>query len=684
MDLRADKKSLKKLLAIDEQQFRIPPYQRPYSWTADQVDDLWEDLVSSDGHFLGSIVMSTEDESRPQIIDGQQRLTTLMLLLSAIRDQYHARAMLKQVQRIDRRFIADDLAEGDSQFKFRTGSANWPVFRDFVLRGPTDPARRDDVSVLDRITRARNRQLIDNLNRLRALLGGHLKSLPEPDQDTWLEWFDKMIMERVELVVIEVPELSDAFLLFETLNDRGMQLSGADLLKSHLLGQIADRESAEDVESASQQWDDMLESLGASVDVSRFLRHYLLGTIPRVQQDEVFDYFKRRVKADGARFVLDEISRSARAYGEFEDPTRVTHPATRRVLTDLKTLRAVTCYIALLPARRYLSENDFVEFARLAEVLTYRYSSVVGLGTRELERKYHDAAKMLIESEGRRLSDARRVLVAAMPDSEQFRVAFERLEMGRQYLLRYTLRKIEESLAETKEKELKTSDLVHIEHIMPQTLSDEWRAALGPDVERHAEALNKWGNLTLFYAGLNIPASNKTFAEKRPYYEKSDVELTRRLTRFETWGVPQIEARQRELAGVADALWSVKPEPGSETVVEALPRFAAELGELWPAVEQFCVETSADEIAQLAARLPSHLAEHKVHSGQAARLAARIQDLVAEWASLDAAQRSVVRAATAYFLEADDAIPDHAAAGLGDDEAVVDAAFVALGRAERT
>jgi len=111
MELTADKKSLKNLLAVAEQQFRIPPYQRPYAWTSDQVDDLWDDLVANlgSGHFLGSVVLSSEDESRPQVIDGQQRLTTLMLLMSTLRDECHARGLTQQVQRIDRRLIADDL-----------------------------------------------------------------------------------------------------------------------------------------------------------------------------------------------------------------------------------------------------------------------------------------------------------------------------------------------------------------------------------------------------------------------------------------------------------------------------------------------------------------------------------------------------------------------------------------------
>ena len=171
----------------------------------------------------------------------------------------------------------------------------------------------------------------------------------------------------------------------------------------------------------------MLATLGAQVDVTRFLRHYLLGTIPKVKKDEVFEHFKKRVQGSGAHDVLEDLRIAAVSYGEFENPSKVTQASTRQALTDLQTLRAVTCYIALLPARHYLSEQDFLDFARLAEVLTYRYSSVAGYGTNDLERKYHDAAKILINSKGGQLDDARAELIAALPPSEVFLPAFERL-----------------------------------------------------------------------------------------------------------------------------------------------------------------------------------------------------------------------------------------------------------------
>ena len=135
---------------------------------------------------------------------------------------------------------------------------------------------------------------------------------------------------------------------------------------------------------------------------------------------------------------------------------------------------------------------------------------------------------MLIASEGAEVANAAQILIDSMPDSNTFRAAFDKMRMGTQYILRYTLRRIEAHLYAGAEKELKPNNLVHIEHIMPQTLTDSWRAELGNEgVERHLEFLNRYGNLTLFYSGYNIPASNKSFDEKQAYYAGSDVILTR-------------------------------------------------------------------------------------------------------------------------------------------------------------
>ncbi len=685
MDLQADKKSLRKLLGMEDEQFRIPHYQRPYSWTWEQVDDLWDDLMENvaTGHFLGSLVLASENEYKPQVIDGQQRLTTLMILLSVLRDACLERGMAKDAQKIQTRLIADQFAEGDARYKFKTGAVNWSVFRDFILREPDDPKRRglEDVSSLPSHVRERNKPLLSNLIRIQARLSAVLEKLGAEEQQTWLVKFTNDLMGHVELVVIEVKELADAFLLFETLNDRGLQLSAADLLKSHLLGQFARTyTSEEDVEEAAGQWDEMLEELGANVDVSRFLRHYLLGYRPSVKKDEVFDHFKSLVKKRDPQWVLEELRTVARLYGEFEDPTKVTHEPTRQALQDLQTLRAMTCYIALLPARRYLSEIDFIAFARLAEILTFRYSTVVGLGTNELERKYRDAAHLLIASEGGDLELARQVLIQAMPDDHTFKAAFDKMRMGTQYLLRYTIQRLEAHLDDGAEKELKVNNLVHIEHIMPQTLTDEWREALGAEgVEHHAEFLNRYGNLTLFYYGYNIPASNKSFGDKQQYYSKSDVHLTRELTELPVWDLAAIQQRQTRLGELANEVWAIPRSPSrSPATRNSAERFRAALGALWPRVQPFCREVPSPLVEAWSDDLPQHLQGHAAQGPRAAELAQRLINLSGRWETYDTHQRAVLAGAVGYFQAFDDETPDKTPNGLDDDAVVVEAAEAAL------
>lgn len=683
MDLRADKKSLRKLLGMEDEQFRIPHYQRPYSWTSEQVDDLWDDLTenASTGHFLGSLVLASEDDTKPQVIDGQQRLTTLMMILAALRDACVERGMDKDAQRIQTRLTANYFADGDARYKFKTGAVNWPIFRDFVLREPDDPKRQgiESESTLPGHVRERNALLISNFRRLVSHLTDKLASLDDAAQRAWLAGFTRDLMDRVELVVIEVKQLADAFLLFETLNDRGLQLSAADLLKSHLLGQFAKAYSSEEeVDEAAVQWDGMLEDLGAAVDVSRFLRHYLLGYQQAVKKDEVFDHFKDLIRKHDPQWVLDELRAVARIYGELETPSRVAHTPTRAVLEDLQTLRATTCYIALLPARRYLSESDFINFARLAETLTFRYSTVVGLGTNELERRYRDAAQTLIASEGADIERARQILIEAMPDSKTFLAAFDKMRMGTQYLLRYTLRRLEAHVHIGAEVELKTNNLVHIEHILPQTLTDDWRAVLGVDgVERHGEYLNRYGNLALFYYGYNIPASNKSFDQKKEYYTQSDVALTRELAAVDTWNLEAIERRQHRLGTLADAAWAI---PGAEPPIfksDALAEFRRQLGDLWPAVERHCTEVPPAMVEAWSDELPLHLSGHP-HESKAAELAKRLVDLSSRWEAYDARQRAVIAGAVGYFLELEDAIRDESDSGLDDDAVVVQAAEASL------
>lgn len=696
MDLRAERVTLNKLFGTIGEQFQVPPFQRPYAWEAEQVDDLWDDLISTleDGHFLGTVVLSETDDASTQIIDGQQRLTTLLILLGLIRDEYD-RLGSNYSGRIQQLMLADSYAHGDDTFRLRVSEANWRPFRDLVLRSADDPERLTEAKMvsLPKDMRARNTSLVDNRNRLDGRLKDWLAQHEGPERVRRLERLEKSIVGKIQMVAIRVGSVTDAFLLFETLNDRGLQLSAADLLKNHLLAQVAARTQSEgNVREAAAEWDRLLDDLGPSVDVTRFLRHYLLISQPKVRKDDVFDRFKDGVAKNGPYRLLGDLRVFAKLYGDFEDPNRVEERDVAEVLEDLKILRAVSCYSALMPARRFLSSADFVAFARLAEVLTYRYSTIASLDSKELERVYHRAAKLLAESEGAELEAARSELIRVIPDSETFKNAFMHQRMGKQYLVRYTLGRIEEAISQEREKQLRPNAKVHIEHIMPQTPSEHWQGVLQERMEEYPDFVNRWGNLTLLYYRANTSISNGPFSTKRLEYERSEVTLTRRLAQSESWDLDSILDRQAWLAAEADRIWSI------EVLDRTLPEREAIVTESHPSsflgadeaaeFESYVTETSAEEALGLRTRVDGHLRAVREHVeaggagnlGLAEGIAAALSRLIDGSGTLDARGRSWLRGAVEYFVAIEDSQPDLASeSGLDDDAGVVNAVMRALG-----
>jgi hypothetical protein len=695
VELSAQKESITQLFGVLGVQYQVPVYQRPYAWEYDQIDDLWDDLRGAVGglHFMGSVVLSVEDREHPQIIDGQQRLTTIALLLGLLRDELHA---LGAEEAGKAQFLlTNDFETGDDRFRMKLGINNRKVFRDLVLRGPSDGLRLDPASAaLSHEERSRNARLLFNRERLHQCLTQDLAAVVPTSQRARLVKLLDTIAKRLEFVTIRVGKVNDAFMLFETLNDRGLQLSAADLLKNHLLARVAQRtESDEEVLAMASEWDGMVDDLGPGVDIVRFFRHFLLVRFPDVSKEAVYDRFKELVQSDGPEELLVELRIAAKAYGEFEDPDRVAkdEPGVRDVLRDLKTIRAVRCYVTLLPGRRWLSSTDFLRLARTAEILTYRHSSVGGREAKSLEAVYHRAARILDASKGERVDDALQILRQQIPSDADFVTDFMRLRMGVQYLVRYTFERIEADLSRNGEKVLKPGGRVHIEHIMPRSLSAPWQQALGGDAAFASDYLERWGNLTLLAAPLNISASNNGFDNKRRFYKVSEVALTRRLADLDRWNFAAIEARQRWLAEQAARLWSVEAQSLTPPVGRPEGVESRSLGlplEIATRFQPLCEETSFQELLENRPRLQSYLAMVEIESGTrdidvhaAKRIAEALAQLVQASGDLDAEHRKLVRGAVEYYLLGEDADADLLSEnGFEDDRQVLNAVCAAVGR----
>jgi hypothetical protein len=562
IELTATKTNLNSLLGVPGQQFIIPEYQRPYAWGDDQIDELWEDLLGSlgSGHFMGSLVLNVEQEDAPQVIDGQQRLTTLVVLLALIRDRYHD--IGSQYAGQPDQLLLNSFAKGSQAFKLRSGDANWPVLRDFVLRSPADEQRKalTQLSSLDKSVRTRNKRLVSNAKRLAKHLNNHI--LGTGNTETMLYRLEQHVRTGLEFVAIRVGNVADAFLLFETLNDRGLRLSAADLLKSHILSQIA-KETNDDsmTRDASTEWDALIASLGA-VDVTRFLRHYLLMSRAKVRKDDVFDEFKKDVRAAGGLASLHRLRSYAVDYGRLMDPGKVEDPHARAALEAIHGQNSVTHFVLLLPALHHLDGPSFAKVCRMAEVLSFRWV-VCGLNAQELESNYAKTAQLLDTAAGDAVDEVLAHLRSVMPGSDAFQEGFRQVRMGVKYVTRYVLAAIERAL--NPHGELKPSDEVHIEHILPRTRTEYWEARVPAD-EDYSDIAQRWGNLTLLHQAPNQQISNGPFATKRTLYASSDLRITREIAVLEEWDHEAIDMRQRWLAAIADQVWSPDFDTKSLTV----------------------------------------------------------------------------------------------------------------------
>lgn len=699
MDLQAKKASLGELLGQKRVQLQVPPYQRAYAWTNEQIDDLWDDIIAALGsrHFIGSIVLAIENSQNPQIIDGQQRLTTLTILLGLLRDRYWNLGNENAALGIQEDLLfASRREEDDAQYALLLGRSNWRVFRDLVLRPPNDPLRLNLAEEqLSHEERYRNARLLDNYTRLSDRLDNWLEGFPLDMRAKRLADLERVIVDGLELVEIRMSDLSDAFLLFETLNDRGLQLSAADLLKNHLLGQVAGiAKDRDDVERMSTRWDEMLDILGRRVDLTRFFRHYLLVRHHPVAKEEVYDRFKKEVAELGPEALMTELAKAAQSYGDFEDPNRIAskEPQVAAVLHDLQTLRAVRCYVMLLPARRWLSPGDFVTVARRAEVLTYRYSSICGLDAKALELVYHKAAKVLDTKRQDGLAEAIELLDGAMPDSDEFVAAFMRQKMGVQYLLRYTLARIEDHLAPGLERPVQL-ERSHIEHIMPKTLDDNWVRVLGDGGARHQDYVHRWGNLTLLHSRQSQTASNRTLDGKRSSYRSSEIRLTQLLSKESEWGYEQIDRRQEWLAHLADEIWTphgptvaLRPDiaGGASRQATNLPPDVRQL------FESLHREITVEELIDLLPGLDVHISDIEIAAAtnpdidvaRALDLHRCLTALVEDAIDMGAEERTLVAAAVEYFTLREDDSDDLSEQGLRDDALVANTVCRLLGRGD--
>jgi uncharacterized protein with ParB-like and HNH nuclease domain len=575
-------------------QYVVPLFQRPYSWDIKEWGVLWDDLAelyeeeNPRTHFIGSIV-TMPTQSVPEgvakflLIDGQQRFTTAFLLLSAIRDKAKLQETGTLAEEIDQTLLKNPFKQGNDAFKLLPTQSDREAFLQ-IVRG--EPVSND--SQIAKGHRFFERKLrtpgIENLEKLK-----------------------QVVVSNLILVSIVLDRDDNPHLVFESLNAKGRALSQADLIRNYFFMKI---HVDEQEKQYAAHWKPMQDKLDENL--TEFIRHFLMKDGGVVKQGEVYFALKGRADGKSRQEIIDylaEIARYADLYAKLLRPEFESSVTLREQLTMLNRIEVTTAYPFLLNiyqdyAANSLLESQFSEVLKVLEnYLVRRF--ICGVPTYGLNKMfptlYAQAKQNPDFIEG--LKDSLRT--KQYPRDVEFR---ERLITSKLYgpserieKTKIVLERLEESFDH---QEQVNFDDLQIEHVMPQTLTDSWKAALGESWETTYELLlHTLGNLTL--TGYNAPLSNDDFVQKQEILGQSHLELNKYFRNLDGWGEQAIRQRAEILAERAVQVWKYFCSEQAEAptllqgVTGTTPKALIIMGQRfdvssWREVEQLTLEVLAE------------------------------------------------------------------------------------------
>lgn len=588
-------------------QFVIPIYQRTYSWTEKECRQLWDDLRRAGRsahipvHFLGSVVyveesLSTNTSRSPQlVIDGQQRLTSVTLLLAAllrvIKDGEPVDGF--SAKKIRNRYLLDPDEDGERAFK--------------LLLSKTDRTTLNAIVNGDDLPEAVSLRVKENFSLFLR----------------WLEQDPEAVIEICnglnKLMIVDVAlsrEHDNPQLIFESMNSTGKELSQADLIRNFVLMGL---EPKLQTRLYDQYWRKMEEGFGQGAYVAHFdsfMRHYLTivtGAIPR--QGDVYAAYKaysheQTAKGREIEDLVREVWEFSRYYGALV-LSQEKDKGLALAFKDLRELKVDVAYPFLMEIYQdydasLITAEDFLEIVRMVEAYVFR-RAICAVPTNSLNKTFATFAREVKKDRYLESVKAHFLTMKSyrrFPRDEEFIARIQDRDLYNFRSRSYWLRKFENY----GRKERVRVDDYTIEHILPQNenLSQEWRLALGDD---WAAIKEKWlhtlGNLTL--SGYNSEYSDKVFTVKRDMkggFKESPLRVNQGLGQLEEWNEAQIKARAERMARQAAAVWAppnlpqdilatyqAPPEASSEYSIEDHPHLTS--GKMRQLFEDFRREVKA-------------------------------------------------------------------------------------------
>lgn len=542
--------------------YSIPRFQRDYSWTADEWDDLWQDIqgtimpAGEPAHYMGYLVLQTKDNKNFEVIDGQQRLTTLSILTLAV---------LKVLQDLANAGVDPENNKRRIE-QFRNSYIGYLDPVTLIPRSKLSLNRNNDAYYQDYIVplqKLPQRGLRASEHLLRKSFEWFYKKVGAvygtQRNGVVLAKFIDELSDRLFFTVITVTDELNAFKVFETLNARGVRLSPTDLLKNYLFS-VVHRQSSHpnEIETLERRWEAMVGRLGGE-SFPDFLRVHWNSRKHFVREADLFKRIRSETDDRAAVFeLLRQMEQDIDVYAALPSPeSDLWSIEEREYVRELRMFSVRQPWPLLVAARRAFEKNEFVAILRACSIVSFRYNVIGGLATNEQERVYNGIAQRIAQG----LLSAAGVIQALAPvyiPDNQFRPAFSEkilrtIAARNKQVVRYILFKVEKYL--TGNDYDAESERYSLEHILPENPGANWPQFSEEEFE---ESVYRIGNMTLLATATNREIGNADFDAKRIVYEKSEFKITKNIAiENSEWNPSRISSRQGWLANQATSIWRI-------------------------------------------------------------------------------------------------------------------------------
>jgi uncharacterized protein with ParB-like and HNH nuclease domain len=540
----------------------VPEYQRQYSWGEEQWVDLWRDIRSVEQghtHFLGSVVFiekHTEFDQLNQyeIVDGQQRLTTISILLCAIRKYYKGKENDEAAESIDNNYLWEEDENFNEKQKLELNKLDQAQYRRLLLGNPP----REEES---------------NIRRAIDFFSDKIFSLTPDEVDD----IRKKLLNSVTLVTIDCPNQESAFRLFETLNDRGLELSEVDLMKNYLYKKAVNNSGINE-EAIKQDWEDIIDSIRYEMKKPfRFFIHYFLfaptpDISTNISQNTLYETFQELIDEDipESEITLEQyLSRMAEdtilylnmMNAEVSKFDSTSNNRINELLFGLDRLGYTQERTYLMGLLYHLdSASEVIRGIKLIEAHIIRQRFTKNVTGSDLNELYAEICRDAFTREDP-IRYIQSQLRSQAPSDDELEAAITGNEFPRSQRTLFLLERIEaDQFRGSSHSQVPSGE---IEHIIPRKAYsakkyNSWQDYLKCGKAEFNENKDKLGNLTILEQRLNLEASDRPFEQKKAKYRGSDYLMSNGISEYDEWSIEIVQQRTEELAEMVSDTWNFK------------------------------------------------------------------------------------------------------------------------------